>query len=201
MKYWIFIIIILLSVQILLADTAAQILQNSYTLEAKKDYKKAIELMKILEKSDTNDEFYTVRLGWLYYASYDYQKSFEYYQKSNDLSSSIEAKEGMLNSLLALRRWNDTILYGSQFLKEFPRNSIFIVKIGYAYYMKRDYSNAVLYYKEYCNYYKWDFNGQTYLLRSYYLAGDLQSAKQVYLKFKKYMPQSTIINEFAEKLK
>lgn len=194
-------LIILLPAVVSLSAAGLSKIQLSYNYEAKKDYKNAIEVMKQLEKSDPDDSFYIIRLGWLFYLNADYNKAFDYYQKSDSDNPSLEAKEGMLNSLLASKKYNECILYGSQFLKEYPRNTVFIAKIGYAYYARKDYSNAVKYYKEYCSYKKWDFDGQAYLLRACYLSGDLNSARQVYNFFLKYLPSSTIINEFSDKLK
>ncbi|MBM4403445.1 MAG: tetratricopeptide repeat protein [Candidatus Cloacimonetes bacterium] len=175
-------------------------IRDSYNAETTGDYSRALDVMIKLATADANDEFYQLRLGWLYYMMQDYASAFNHYQKSNTLVANLDAQLGMLNCHLALGKWNDALALAHNILKQYPQHTTVMSKAAYASYMKQDYKDAADYYQRVLKINQWDMDTLGYLVANLYLSNQLTEAKQHFQKLKKYYPASAIITDYGKYL-
>ena len=171
---------------------------DSYNAETAKNYTRSLEIMNALAATDSNDEFYQLRIGWLNYLNGKYPEALKSYQNSNRLGSSLDAQIGILNCQLALGKWNDSLEQANNILKIYPQSTIVLVKAAYAAYMKQEYKMASDYYIRYIKVSPWDMDVRGYLVNNLYLAKETVEAKKHYQKLKKYAPESPIVKEYAK---
>ncbi len=188
-------VIILMGWLGLAAQNSANI-RDSYNAETTGDYPRALDVMKKLAAADASDEFYQLRLGWLYYLLADYNAALVHYQKSNTLSVNLDAQIGMLNCQLAMGKFPDAISLANNILKQHPQNTTVMGKAAYAAYMRQDYKGAVDFYQRILRINQWDMETLGYLVANLYLSGQLQEARKQYQRLKKYYPASIIITEY-----
>jgi tetratricopeptide (TPR) repeat protein len=129
---------------------------DSYNAETAKNYTRALQIMEEIAATDTNDEFFQLRIGWLQYLLGRYEDAIKSYGRSNTLAHSLDAQTGILNCKLALGKWDDAHALADQILASHPQNPTILGKAAYSVYMKQDYAAAADYYKTLIKYYPWD---------------------------------------------
>lgn len=165
---------------------------KSYSFEYDTQYAKAIEAMTVL-----NSDAYEVslRLGWLYYLSKDYLKSETFYKKAiASEPSSVEARFGIVLPLAALGNWNAVLGHYLDILKIDPNNSIANYRIGYIYYSRKDYANAMTYTGKVIKMYPFDYDSNL-------LAGKVMMAQAKHAEAKKYFIKAIEYNPQSEEAK
>jgi tetratricopeptide (TPR) repeat protein len=189
----------LITISGLLAQTqGTSNIEKSYAAEKTGNYTGAIELMKTLESSDANDPYFKLRLGWLYYSSAKYNEAIGYYQKSLAIKASADGYEGLVNCYLALGLWNDVIARSDDALKMYPSHYTFLLKAGYAMYMKMEYKAAIDYYQRVLTINPYNYEARGYLINSNYYYNDRVEAKKQWLVMKKYYPDSAFVIDWVK---
>ncbi len=175
------------------AQSSAELaFSKSYSFEYDTQYAKAIEAMTVL-----NSDAYEVslRLGWLYYLSKDYLKSETFYKKAiASEPSSVEARFGVVLPLAALGNWNAVLGHYLDILKIDPNNSIANYRIGYIYYSRKDYANAMVYTAKVIKMYPFDYDSNL-------LAGKVMMAQAKHAEAKKYFIKAIEYNPQSEEAK
>ena len=88
---------------------------KSYTYEVSKKYVEAADVLAPVLKSQPENQFLLIRLGWLNYLQAKYNESFSYYKKALELNSdSIDARLGLTLPLMAQQRWKETAIYAKE---------------------------------------------------------------------------------------
>lgn len=88
---------------------------KSYSYEGLKKYADAANVLEPMLKSEPDNEFLLLRLGWLNYLQTKYNESFSFYKKALALNSnSIDARLGLTLPLLAQLRWKEAAIYARQ---------------------------------------------------------------------------------------
>lgn len=173
---------------------------DSYNAETAKNYPRALQIMEEIAATDTNDEFYQLRIGWLQYLLGRYNDAIKSYTKSNNISHSLDAQTGIVNCQLALGMWDEARALADQILKSYPQNPVILGKAAYAAYMKQDYRGAADYYLAILKVAAYDMEIRGYLVNNLYLAKDTENARKQYQELKKYYPDSSIVKEYAKVL-
>jgi tetratricopeptide (TPR) repeat protein len=200
-KYVLIVILIAISgISLYSQDNSKDLITTSYNAESDKNYVLALEKMKALEMQDNNDAFYKLRIGWLLYLSGKYIESLSYYQESQKLNPSTDAKIGSVNCYVYLGLWNDAIKASSDILQSYPDNTDVLLKAGYAAFMKRDYNQAIDYYERVLSVNPYNFEATGYLLPAYFYSGNTIEARKHYQFLKKYYPESQSVKDFAQVL-
>lgn len=161
---------------------------KSYSFEYDTQYAKAIDAMTAL-----NSDAYEVslRLGWLYYLSKDYQKSEAFYKKAVSAEpGSVEARFGLVLPLAALGNWNAVLGHYHDILKIDPHNSIANYRIGYIYYSRKDYTNAMTYLTKVIRMYPFDYDSNLLAGKVLLAQGNQAEARKYLTKAIEYNPQS-----------
>jgi len=194
-------IILLIALLMILMPMVAQVkssITDSYNAETALNYSRALEIMQDLARTDPNDEFYQVRIGWLQYLLGSYNDALKAYQSSNKLFPNLDAQIGILNCYLALGKWNEGIEQANDILKVYPHHTTAMAKAAFAAYMKQEFKLAADYYARIIRIAPWDTEIRGYLVNNLYLSKDTQEAKKHYLKLKKYSPESQIVKDYAK---
>ncbi len=171
---------------------------NSYIAEANGKYPDAIAYMKSAEMTNNKDAFYKLRLGWLHYMSGQYKAAENYYAESYKLENSLEAIEGALGCTYNLGNWDKTIEYCQTILKSYPQNFLALAKLAYSYYVKKNFTNAAIYYKKANSMYPYNLELMGYLLSSQVLSDDRVESKKTYQILKKYSPKNGFVLEYQK---
>jgi tetratricopeptide (TPR) repeat protein len=171
---------------------------DSYNAETAKNYTRALQIMAEIAATDTNDDFYQLRIGWLQYLLGKYNEAIKSYTKSNTIAHSLDAQTGIVNCQLALGKWDDARELADQILKSYPQNTVILGKAAYAAYMKQDYAGAASYYLSIIRITPWDMEIRGYLVNNLYLSKDTENARKHYVLLKKYYPESLIVKEYAK---
>jgi len=173
---------------------------DSYNAETAKNYTRALQIMEDLSAKEPNDDFYALRVAWLQYLLGRYNDAIKNYQKSNNISHSLDAQTGILNCQLALGKWDEARALADQILKSYPQNTVILGKAAYAAYMKQQYRDVADYYLAILKVTPWDMEARGYLVNNLYLAKDIEAAKKQYQLLKKYYPESSMVKEYAKVL-
>ena len=169
-------------------DNAETAFSKSYSFEYDTQYAKAIEALVAL-KQDSYE--INLRLGWLQYLSKDYVKSDMYYKKALEAEpSSIEARFGQILPLVALGNMTNVLNIYMDILKLDPNNSIANYRVGYIYYSKKDYVNAMAFVSKVIKTYPFDFDSNMLAGKIQLDQGKKPEAKKYFTKALEYNPQS-----------
>jgi len=128
----------------ILADT----INDATVLMKKQDYKGSIKVLNNIIKD--NPEYaiaYTYR-GYAFMMTEQYDKALFDYQKSDEISSTLDSKSGVQWALLAKGKYDESILAGNKILEQDPNNYYAETRIADAYLEKREYSKASEKYKQ-----------------------------------------------------
>lgn len=97
------------------ATAQKSVWSKSYAYEVSKKYAEAANILVPVLKSEPDNQFLLIRLGWLYYLQTKYNESFSYYKKALELNSdSIDARLGLTLPLMAQQRWKETSIYAKE---------------------------------------------------------------------------------------
>jgi len=155
MKYLVALIVLVSSLNHSYAIDLEQFFKKSYEFEYNGNYQKAIETLKNVYDKDSYEM--NLRLGWLYYMSSLFQESSDYYQKCISAKSySIEAKFGLINAQSAMGYWDAVVKQYGEILKIDANNSKANYQLGYIYYNRKDFRNALKYFEKVVNLYPFD---------------------------------------------
>jgi len=181
------------------AQSSAELaFSKSYSFEYDTQYAKAIEAMTAL-----NSDAYEVslRLGWLHYLNKDYLKSEACYKKAiASEPSSVEARFGIVLPLAALGNWNAVLGHYLDILKIDPNNSIANYRIGYIYYSRKDYANAMIYTGKVIKMYPFDYDSNLLAGKVMMAQGKNAEAKKYFNRAIEYNPQSEEAKAALKKL-
>jgi tetratricopeptide (TPR) repeat protein len=131
--------------------------QQSYTLEAKYNYKSAISILKSVY-TDKSYEL-NLRLGWLSYLDSNQTASLSYYQKAIDLMpNAIEPKFGIVYPLSVLGKWDEVIKQYDFILKLDPNQTTANYRLGLIYYNRGQFEKAKTYLDKFLGLYPFDYD-------------------------------------------
>ncbi|MDD5571290.1 MAG: tetratricopeptide repeat protein [Bacteroidales bacterium] len=152
---------------------------KSYTYEKNKEYSKASDELKKVYAADNYYE--NLRLGWLNYLAGQYTESIKYYQSAiNIMPYSIEAKLGYIYPASALGNWEQVKTQYNEILKIDEKNSSANYNMGYIYYNKQDYANALKYFEKVVNLYPFDYNSLLMFAWTNLKLGNFREAKVLF---------------------
>jgi tetratricopeptide (TPR) repeat protein len=174
------------------AQDAAQqkAFNNSYTLEYKGEYAKAVEAIKkgYDEKSyETN-----LRAGWLNYEAGFYIESQNYYKKAIALKpNSLEAKFGAIYPATALGNMDQVKSQYNAILVIDPQNTTANYRLGLYYYDKKDFPSANKYFEKVVSLYPFGYDALLMYAWSNFQLGKNKEAKKIFNKVLLLSPSDT----------
>jgi tetratricopeptide (TPR) repeat protein len=201
MKMYRFLFVILMCLgfmnQILAQDAKViSAFKESYALEKKGDYLKAIDELKKVDKEANYYYEVNLRMGWLYYASGRFTESLAYYQKSVDQAPmAIEARLGLVKPASQLAKWELVQAQYEKILVFDPSNYTANYWLGQIYYGKKDYDKAMKYFEQVINLYPFDYSGMLMYAWTNYFKGNTVKAKLLFNKVLCYSPDDTSAKE------
>lgn len=155
--------------------------KQSYSLEAKSEYTKAITVLK--DVYDENSYEINLRLGWLCYSAGQFAQSMSYYQNAINLKPySVEAKLGYVLPASAAGNWDQVVVQYKKILEYDAQNSLVNFRLGMIYYGRKDYQTAQKYFERVVNLYPFDYDGNVMLAWSYLQMGKMREARVVFNK-------------------
>jgi len=172
-------ILIILSGQILIAQNDEKEIatfKQSYSLETKSEFTKAIAILKEIYKEDSYE--INIRLAWLSYEAGQFSQSMTYYQNAISLKQySVEARLGFVYPAAALGNWEQVIVQYKKILEFDAQNSTANFRLGMIYYSRKDYPTAQKYFERVVNLYPFDYDGNHMLGWSYLQMGKMREAR------------------------
>jgi tetratricopeptide (TPR) repeat protein len=172
---------------------------SSYLGESNKEYLAAI--ISLENVYDANSYALNLRLGWLNYLKKDYAKSQSYYKKAMVLEpKSIEARFGYVNPTAALQNWDDVLATYKDILAIDANNTVVNYRVGYIYYYRKNYDEALKYVSKVIALYPFDYDSNALMGAIYLGQGKIMEAKKYYKLALAYNPQSKEIQEVLKKL-
>lgn len=172
---------ILIFCAISLASLHAQTLnafKESYTLEAKKEYKQAIAALK-----KTNDNSYEINLrqGWLHYLAGLLPESVTYYEKAiMQRPTSIEARLGYALPASSLNHWDLVTEQYQAVLKLDPNHTVTNYRMGLVFYYRKEYKTAEVYFQKVLKLYPFDHDSLLMLGWTKYMLGQANEARGLF---------------------
>ena len=158
-----------------------QAFSESYTLDKKGEHKKAVDVLKAVY--DENSYELNVRLGWLTYSSGLFSESITYYQKAMTLKPyAIEPKLGYVYPASSLGNWDQVIKRYIEILTIDPQYTTANYRLGYIYYTREDYTNALKYFEKVVNLFPFDYDAAIMYAWTNYKLGKLREAKVLFQK-------------------
>jgi tetratricopeptide (TPR) repeat protein len=155
--------------------------KQSYALEYKSDFAKAITVLKEVYKEDSYE--INLRLGWLSYQAGQFTQSMTYYQNAMSLKPySVEAKLGFALPAAALSNWDQVIAQYKKVLEFDAQNSTVNYRLGMIYYGRKDYQTAQKFFERVVNLYPFDYDGVVMLGWSFLQIGKMREAKVLFTK-------------------
>jgi tetratricopeptide (TPR) repeat protein len=180
-------------------DKVIAAFSSSYLGESNKEYLAAIITLENVY--DANSYALNLRLGWLSYLKKDYARSQSYYKKAIALEPrSIEARFGYVNPTAALQNWDDVLATYKDILKIDSNNTVVNYRVGYIYYYRKNYDEALKYVTKVVQLYPFDYDSNALMGAIYLGQGKILEAKKYYKIALAYNPQSKEILEVLKKL-
>ena len=116
---------------------------KSFNYEQIEDYENAIRTLSPVLDEYPNGYTVNLRLGWLYYLLGKYANSIEHYKKAAQaVSTSLEAKNGLLLPLLAQNKYNEAASTAYQVVSVDHYNYYGNMRLAYALRMQEKYDQA-----------------------------------------------------------
>ncbi len=174
--------------------------QESYVLENKAEYSKAINTLKNVYQEDSYE--INLRLGWLSYEAGKFTESVSFYNKAISLMPyAEEPKFGLIYPKSALGKWDDIIELYKEILKISPNNTTANYRLGLIYYERKDYKNALPYMEKVVNLYPFGYDGLlTYAWTNLQL-GKLRKAKVLFQKVLLLSPEDASAKEGLQRIR
>jgi len=173
--------IVLLSVKTLSAQIDAQqeAFNNSYSLEYKGEYTKAIAAIKKIY--DEKSYEINLRAGWLSYEAGLFTESQNYYKKAISLkSNSLEAKFGFIYPTASLGNMSEVIAQYKKILEIDPQNTTANYRMGLYYYDKKEYQLAYKYFENVVVLYPFGYDALLMYAWSNFQVGKSKEAKVLF---------------------
>jgi tetratricopeptide (TPR) repeat protein len=162
-------------------DSRISAFNSSVKYELKGDYKNALSELQKIYSENKNNYLINLRLGWLYYSSKEYNKSFEFYSAAAKLNpESVEAKIGLTYPLSSMGKWNDIVDIYKNILKVENNNYTANLRLGQIYLERFDYPTAKKYLEKVQTLYPGEFEPNLSLGYTYYYLGNNQKAKELF---------------------
>jgi tetratricopeptide (TPR) repeat protein len=162
--------------------------ENSYSMEAKADYSRAIKTIKDVYQENSYE--INLRLGGLLYLSGLHIESISYYQKAMKLKPyAIEPKFGSVFPSAALGNWTQVIYQYQEILKIDPQNTLANYRIGLIYYNKQDYTKAEKFLEKVVNLYPFDYDANLLYAWINLKLGKFREAKILFNKVLLHKPK------------
>ncbi|ULB35778.1 MULTISPECIES: tetratricopeptide repeat protein [Proteiniphilum] len=175
-------LIILLFLAIVPMATAqinpSQVFSDSYSYEASGDYQKAIGVLQSVSGYDYHK---SLRLGWLYYLSKDYETSKKHYRSAIQLApKAVEALLGLCYPLEAQKKGDELEKVYKQILTLDKMNSKVNYALGNIYYYRKDFQQAEIYFELVQAMYPFDYYSTLMTAWTKYFLGKKSDAKRLF---------------------
>lgn len=130
------------------AQPTPELYRQSYALEARGDYRGALEAMEsITQKSP--DYTAILRRGWLLYLAGRYTESFADYEKAVSLEpKAVEPRLGAMLPAMALRRWKEAEKLGLEVLAQAPGEYLALSRLAFIHFEQARYDKAESFYRQ-----------------------------------------------------
>lgn len=153
----------------------SKVFENSYTKEASGDYQGAINELVILNGFDYHK---SIRLGWLYYLSRNYDASIRYYEQAVKLCpKAVEALLGLCSPLEALQKKDQLEIIYKKILAIDPMNTKVNYALGNIYYYQKNFALAEKYFDLVVSLYPFDYYSNLMAGWTKYFLGKKNEAK------------------------
>lgn len=147
--------LLLFTVSISAQVAPSQIFAESYRYESSGDYEKAIGELNSVNGYDYHK---SLRLGWLYYLSKDYETSKKFYRQAVELEpQAVEALLGLCYPLEAEENNEELEKVYKQILHLDNTNSKINYALGNIYYYRKDFKQAEIYFDKVQQMYPFDY--------------------------------------------
>jgi len=168
--------------------------KKSYEFEAKGDFKKAADEMKINYSAGSYE--INIRLGWLQYNAGLFDESAAYYNTALTLKPySEEAKFGLINPKAAQGKWTEVISLYDKILEINSSNTTANYRLGLIYYGQKDYTKSSKYFEKVINLYPFNYESLLMLGWSNFFLGKTREAKILFYKVLMYKPNDESATE------
>lgn len=192
-----FVIALIFGAQLMNAQdqkTLQDAFNKSYDLEYLKQYNEAVDAMKAANAVSSYPA--QIRLGWLLYSAKRYSEAVEAYKKAATLMpASIEALNGIVNSLAIQNKWEEVERTYQTILEKDPKNSTTHYRLGLIYYNKKQYVKAELHFNAALNMYPFDYYSMLYSGWNNYFLGKYAEAKKLFNMVLLYSPKDASAKE------
>ena len=104
-------------------DAVSSAFSQSYKLEARGKYSRALAALSRVSRSQQHSYIYQLRLGWLHYLSRKHRRAMTAYRQAARLAPvAVEPLQGLLLPQIAARRWKDALATADKILGMAPGN-------------------------------------------------------------------------------
>ena len=149
------ILLLLFTVSVTAQVDPSQIFAGSYRYESSGDYEKAISELNSLNGYDYHK---SLRLGWLYYLSKEYETSKHFYRQAvAQEPRAVEALLGLCYPLEAQKNSEELEKVYKQILTFDRMNSKINYALGNIYYYRKDFPQAEIYFDKVQQMYPFDY--------------------------------------------
>jgi tetratricopeptide (TPR) repeat protein len=197
------VIMFLVFVSSLLAITPEEIQEayhKSFNYEKIEDYENAVRALSSVIEEYPSGYTVNLRLGWLYYLLGKYANSIEYYQKATQIiSTSVEAKNGLLLPLLAQNKYGDAAAIAYQVVSVDYYNYYANLRLGYSLRMQKKYDQAAQIANKMLAVYPTDVTFMTELALVKYNQGDKETAGSLMWDVLTLDPENETAKNYFEK--
>lgn len=159
--------------------TIQEAFSRSYSYENEGKYEEACsELMKIY---DDNSFELNLRLGWLNYNSGSFLESIEYYQKAIELKPfAIESRFGIISPASETGNYTLVEEQYNKILAIDPMNTKANYWLGYMFYSREQYDQALKYLEKVVNLYPFDYDATILFAWTNFRMQNLREAKLLF---------------------
>jgi tetratricopeptide (TPR) repeat protein len=159
----------------------AALYQQSYALEAARDFGGAVARVKDVQSKAGKSYFAVVRVGWLSYLGGDFAASEAAYREAIGLApKSVEAKLGLTLPLLASKKWRDLEKACRDVLSADAQNMVARARLASALYSLGNYPDSATLYRKLVDEYPADLDHKTGLGWALVRMGRRQDGKQLF---------------------
>lgn len=172
---------------------------KSFNYEQIEDYENAIRTLSPVLDEFPNGYTVNLRLGWLYYLLGKYANSIEHYQKAvQSVSTSLEAKNGLLLPLLAQNKYNEVTSTAYQVVSVDHYNYYGNMRLAFALRMQKKYDQAEQLLNKMLAVYPTDITFLTELALIKYNQGDTEKAGGLMWDVLTLDPENETAKEYFE---
>jgi len=171
-------LLLLFTVSISAQVAASQIFAESYRYESSGDYEKAIGELNSVNGYDYHK---SLRLGWLYYLSKNYETSKKFYRQAVKVEpQAVEALLGLCYPLEAQKNSDELEKVYKQILALDKMNSKVNYALGNIYYYRKDFQQAEVYFDKVQHMYPFDYYSTLMSGWTKYFLGKKNEAKRLF---------------------